>query len=173
MKDRIGFSSSRTLGSWLIRKLTKSSASHTFLIYFDKDFQQDMVLEATTLWGVRIIALVEFQRTHNIVETIPLTHSVDLGIRRAGRELGSPYDYTGAIGMLWVLLGRWLGAKWRNPLQSAHALFCSELMAKILRWSAYPRFPLQPSNATPQKLLAFFHEERDHPGQQTTETTQP
>lgn len=135
---RIGFSTTNAPLSRLIRWLTKSAVSHTWLVYYDEDFGQDMVLEAT-LTGVRLVPYDVFKRHNKLVtEVRPVTVPLQAGLAEVGRWLGAHYDFGGLLGMAVVLLGRSLKRRWRNPLRSSRAMFCSELVAVALKASKYP-----------------------------------
>ena len=74
--------------------------------------------------------------------------------------LGDVYDYQGLFGMAWVEIGRWLKKKWKNPWHSTKAMFCSELVAKVLIDSKYPGFEgMDPASTDPEMLLQFFDKE--------------
>lgn len=75
-------------------------------------------------------------------------------------RLGEVYDYKGLFGMAWVELGRWLKKKWVNPWQSSDAMFCSELVAQVLKDSNYPGAEqFDPGSTDPEQLLRFFEGE--------------
>jgi len=78
---------------------------------------------------------------------------------KAGRYLGSHYDFFGLFGMSFVSLGRVLRRKWKNPCNSTKAMFCSELVATVLKDSRYPKTEtgdFVPSKLSPQDLLEFM-----------------
>jgi hypothetical protein len=59
--------------------------------------------------------------------------------------------------MLWMLLSRWLKKKLKNPWNNPHALFCSEFVAQVLRWSYYPGTEYwTPAEMTPRDLYIFI-----------------
>jgi hypothetical protein len=151
---RIGFS---TTNSWVgraIRWLTKSTVSHVFLLF---EFAgREWVVEAG--WnGVVIIPWSKFQAQNVVVKLIdvPEAYSIDLG--RTLDMVGEPYDYSGLLGMTWVMVGRWLRKKWHNPTQSGKALFCSEMVVILLQQSGYPGADTLDSHSTsPDDLLKFL-----------------
>jgi hypothetical protein len=156
MDDCIGFSTTKAWVSRIIRWFTGAAVSHAWLLYYDVDFGQTMVLEAT-LEGVRIIPYEAFKRHNLIVRVFTPRHSLKPGLIKAGDTLGEHYDFTGLLGMLWVLFGRWLRRKWRNPWIETHAMFCSEFVAQVLQWAAYPDTEHWiPAEMTPEDLYEFF-----------------
>lgn len=162
MSDRIGFSTSNALLSRVIRAFTGSAVSHTFLVYYDVDFQEELVLEAT-LQGLRLVPYTQFKQHSRIIKEVTPQHDLTKGFRHAGSMLGRWYDFAGVFGMLWVLLGRYLRRKWRNPWGSPSAFFCSEFIARVLIWSDYPGCGYwDPETITPDDLLEFFMKEEIH-----------
>lgn len=156
---RVGFSTDRK--SWLsglIRKLTKSQASHTWLLYKDLDWAEDIVMDAH--WsGWRLIPFSDFQKQNDIVKVVEIKHDLDPGMKLTLRWFGTNYDYAGLFKMAFVMFGRWLGRKVKNPGQSARSVFCSEAIVRVLQASKYPKSEtLIPEETSPQDLLNFFGE---------------
>jgi hypothetical protein len=157
MSTRVGFSTSKT--SWvsaIIRWFTGGKSSHVFLVYWDVDFERDMVMEATQ-GGFKI---TPFSHHGGLVKVVTPKFPVEVGLRKAVDWLGEEYDYAGLLGMAWVELGRWLRRKWRNPWRSAKAMFCSEAVARVMQESSYPGTEnWDPQSIDPEMLLAFFLKE--------------
>lgn len=155
---RVGFSTTDSLLSRLIRKLTKQSVSHNFFVV--TMFGVDMVVEAS-FFGLRATPLVRVQANKH-EQIIILTPQYDLtaGFTRLLYHLGEAYDFNGLLGMAWVMLGRWFGKKWRNPVRSVSEMFCSEAIARAMVWSNYPGYvDVDPNSVAPGDLLLFFKEE--------------
>lgn len=159
---RIGFSTPKKFNpvSWLVRKLTGSVCSHAFFIYWDLDYEADIVMEAHEL-GFRHVPLDHFSRQNDIVASFTPRLDISPGLKFVALEyLGGPYDWGGLIGSAIVLLGRWLRKKWDNPLASAKAVFCSEAVVIALQKAGYPGAEaLVPRDTSPQDLLVFFTKE--------------
>jgi hypothetical protein len=154
----IGFSTPRHFNpvSWLVRNITKSECSHSFFVYWDDDFECDMVLEAHEL-GFRLIALPRFVKKNRIVALVEPAFSLDPGFLKLGSWVGSAYDFGGLIGQAVVQFGRFLQRKWRNPFHSSRAMFCSESIARCMQWAGHPDAKsFTPKETTPQDLLIFF-----------------
>jgi len=163
MNDRIGFSTTKKWLSRIIRWFTKAPVSHAWILYYDLDFAQEMVLEAT-LEGVRIVPYEVFKQHNSVVRVFIPSHSLKQGFAKVGETLGSTYDFGGLFGMLWVLLGRWCRQKLKNPWNKAQAMFCSEFVAQVLRWSYYPGTEYWvPENMTPADLYTFLLREDSRP----------
>ena len=159
MNTRIGFSTPKHFNpvSWLVRKVTSSAASHCFFIYFDVDWQADMVLEAHE-FGFRLMSLSRFEKRNEVVATFNTTIDIGEGLKHVALEFrGTSGDEGGLLGAAVVMLGRWLKRKWRNPLNSSQSVFCSEAVTLALQKSGYPGADgLVPHSTTPQDLLTFF-----------------
>lgn len=153
----LGFSTPRRFNpvSWLVRKLTGSTASHAWFLYYDQDFQMDMVMEAHEL-GFRLLPFSRFERENKVVAVFSPTCDFNLGLKWAATWLGTAYDFTGLLGMAWVLIWRKLGKRVRNPLQRSHAMFCSEIATKALAKSGCEWAKrLRPSTVSPQQLMVL------------------
>lgn len=159
MTTRIAFSTPKHFNpvSWLVRKFSGSSASHAFIIYHDKDWDADIVLEAHEL-GFRLIPLSHFEKSNELVASFVPKVSIEAGICWVALEyLGSSYDYGGLFGGVFLMIGRWLKKKWHNPFDEAHHVFCSEACVLAMQKSNYPGAEtLVAHDTTPQDLLEFF-----------------
>jgi hypothetical protein len=156
----IGFSTPRSFNpvSALVRRFTNSEASHCFFLYWDDDFQCDMVLEAHEL-GFRLITWPRFVKKNRIVEVVEPAYSLDPGFLKLGEWVGSAYDFGGLIGQAFVQFGRWCKRKVRNPLSSPRSMFCSESIARCMQWAGHPDGKnFSPKETTPQDLLNYFRQ---------------
>jgi hypothetical protein len=157
---RIGFSTPKAFNpvSWVVKRATGSRASHAFFVYFDVDFEMEVVLEAHEL-GFRLIPRAHFERGNRIVKLVSPRHAVDVGLKKvAHRYLGSMYDYAGLFGMVVVLVGRWLSRKWKNPFRGSKSVYCSEAVILAMKASAgYETLGLH-SDSSPQDLLDYFEQ---------------
>jgi hypothetical protein len=158
MTTQVGFSTPKHFNpvSWLVRKFTGSKASHAFFVYHDADFDMMMVMEAHEL-GFRLTPLDHFTKHNKMVKLVTPRNSIDMGLRIiANRYLGSMYDYAGLLGMVVVLVGRWLHRKWKNPFRGSKYVFCSESVILAMRSSpGYEKLKLD-SETDPQDLLNYF-----------------
>jgi hypothetical protein len=153
----LGFSTPRRFNpvSWAVRKLTKSRCSHTWLCYWDSEWNMDVVMEAHEL-GFRLIPFTRFKRENNVVRVVTLRQDIELGVRWAAKHLGDAYDFGGLLGMAWVLLGRMFKKRFNNPLQNSHAMFCSEMAVEVLKRSNVTwAKPLVASEVSPADLLEY------------------
>lgn len=165
---RLGFSTPKKFNpiSWIVRKFTKSRCSHTWFVYYDMDFEMDMVMEAHEL-GFRLIPYSRFEKHNQVVAIITPKTSLDAGLKWSAEWLGTAYDFAGLIGMAWVIIGRMLKKKWKNPLQVSHAMFCSEMAVTAMKKSLYPNAgSLNQHETSPEDLLDFLEAQEKTNGAQ-------
>jgi hypothetical protein len=158
MSNRIGFSTSKT--SWIsriIRWFTGGKSSHTAVVYWDTDFERDMIMGATD-GGFKITPFSHYEKS--LVAIYTPKYPIDVGLKKAVDWLGEGYDYGGLFGMAWVELGRWLKRKWRNPWRDSKTMFCSEAVARIMD-SGYPGTKgWDAQSIDPEMLIEFFEKEQ-------------
>lgn len=157
---RVGFSTHpNSLVSWFIRKVTRSEASHAWLLIEHPLFgAHQLVFEAVGAGGFRMVTLDAFKRDGNkIIALADPLQPLDKGMDDAVKWLGHPYDHGAFFGYAWVLLGRAFRRSWRNPFHGSKALFCSEAVCRVLRAAHYPgALRLDPDGVTPQDLMDLF-----------------
>jgi hypothetical protein len=155
----IGFSTPRLWNplSALIRAMTRSRVSHTFLLVEDPMFELRLVLEAHST-GFRLVSLTRFVKDNKIVALVKPSHPVEPGLPLAGEWLGEKFDVLGLFGIFITLLARYFRQRpWKNPFPTPSALFCSEGVIKTLKAAAYPgSAKLGEETTTPAEVLAFF-----------------
>jgi len=156
----VGFSTPKLWNplSWAIRAATGSRASHAWLLVEDPLFEHRLVLEAASA-GFRLVPLARFVLTERIVAVVQPSGDLEPGLRVAGEWLGEQFDVRGLLGMAWVVLGDLLGVRrrFRNPLRSQRALFCSESVIRTMRAAGYPGAErLGVEATTPGALLTFL-----------------
>jgi len=155
----VGFSTPRRWNplSWLIRVLTRSRASHAWLLVDDPTFQLRLVLEAHST-GFRLVTLARFARDNRVVALVQPAHPIDQGLPEAGTWLGEEFDTIGLVGMAWVVLRRMFHlSPGKNPFRSARALFCSESVVRTLKAAGHPGAEaLGDEDETPADVLEFL-----------------
>jgi len=161
---RIGFSTSRAWYSRLIRAVTKSRCSHTFLVV--DLLGVPMVLEEGAFGYLPSRRLADVPADELVGLYVPKAPQVQLeeAVRASLSEVGQMYGYLVLLGMAVVYSGRWLGHKWRNPLASPHSNICSERGCKVLQAAGEPGVSsMDPSATSPEDLLRLYcvdHAER-------------
>jgi hypothetical protein len=158
----VGFSTPRAWNplSALIRRMTRSPASHAWMLVEDPAFAQRLVLEAHSS-GFRLVSFSRFVRENVVVALVEPAHSLGPGLRAAGAWLGEAFDVLGLFGIFLALLRRWgRQGPLRNPFPTVRALFCSEAVIRTMRAAGYPGAErLAPEGTTPADLLRFFQDE--------------
>lgn len=138
--------------SWAVRTLTGRTYSHVFLVLDREDAIRGLavVLEAANV-GVRFVPLQDFTRSNVLVKIISPPVYLGQGVDAMISYLGVRYDVLGLLGEGWVAAcKRWLHKAVRNPLRSPRAMWCSELVALVLRAAKCPGAEkLDPFTATP------------------------
>jgi hypothetical protein len=155
MNVRIGYSTGPGILSRLIRFCTGGLVSHSFAVFYDPAFDQDMVLEAD--WnGVVVKTLAKAKRERTIVAILKPPAPIDAGLKAAADWLDARYDYSGLLGMIFVLAWRRLGRRLKNPFHSSHALFCSDAMALLMQKGGYQSAEsLDPACCDPPALMQW------------------
>lgn len=153
----VGFS---TTGGWLsriIRRMTGSPVSHSFVVYHSAAFGKDMVLEASG-HGFRVMAWRRFDTENKLVAMYRLQVDdaiVHEALGKLADRLGDAYDTLSLFG---YLLRKWFRLK-RVPFDSRNKLVCSEAVALFLGWCGMPFEDV--GVVTPKVLLDFAEERRD------------
>ena len=152
LRFNVGFSCAPGPLSFVVRKLTRSEASHCFFSF--KLAGTPLVLHADHR-GVSIESRKIFDAENKTVGEFQLLTGLDACIDELLADLGRPYDYGGLVGQGWVLLGQTFGRRWENPLQSNNAWYCSELVTHFLQ-EAGDNIPYDPSQVSPGLLMEIL-----------------
>lgn len=157
---RVGFSTSTSWVSRLIRWATASRVSHAFLLLDGKHAHPvfgDLVLEAE--WcGFDLSTKETLTRgTTKILYLVDPLWDLDAAVKTSGGWLKEKYNYEGLFGEAWVSIGRRLGKKWRSPLRNSRSMFCSEAIVFVLQAAKYPGADnLDPQSTSPENLFDFL-----------------
>lgn len=145
---QIGFSTTDKILSKVIRKITGAPVSHCWFLF--QAHGKEFILQAD-IGGVRITPYSKWKKKWKIIDIVTPKYPLDLS--PAWDVLDENYDYGGLIGNAWVYLGMLFKKKWKNPLENARALFCSELVLDVLQANNYPgSFEFESSTVTPQMI---------------------
>ena len=154
---KIGFSTSNSLVSKIIRKITKSKVSHTYIKCQVEKY--DVVLHANQN-GVEFDKYTDFDRKFDIVAEYDLkltAEQEDAFMLYAVRQLDRPYDFLGVAGFLWVLVNRSFNRKVKNPFSNRSAYYCSELIISSLQAAQFVGSEVFDKDiTTPEDLLVFL-----------------
>lgn len=154
----IGFSTTDKIFSKIVRTLTNSAASHSFVQF--ECASEPLVLHANG-HGVNIMHYNRFiKKKINIVAKYDVNISKDDEHKLLSYmlwRLGQPYDRLAIVGFLWVILNRVFGRKVRNPFRNKSAYFCSELLVGALRAANFPgSYKLGMEKTSPDDLMKFI-----------------
>lgn len=159
---RVGFSTPKRFNpiSWIVRKMTGSKCSHAWFLYYDKDFEMQMVMEAHEI-GFRLLPFDHFKKKNSIVNLFVPRVPIDVGLKVvAQRYLDTHYDYAGLIGMAIVALGKIFKKAWKNPFRSTTHVFCSEAMAIAMKESpGYEKLAIDTDAIEPEELRQYFEKD--------------
>lgn len=150
----IGFSTTKSMISRLVRWFTGSTASHSLVIF---DWLDQKWVIASEWDGVKIVTLDSFIGGGGIiVKTFDTTLSMD-ELKPLLNDLGMAYDYTGLFGAIFPIIGRWFKKKWHNPWDNAQAVFCSEVIVMWLQGLKFKAVEgVLPADITPQTLMELL-----------------
>jgi hypothetical protein len=128
----IGFSTTNKIGSRIIRWASRSKVSHVFVSF---PVMGDRLVFQANSKGVAMEWWSRFKKKNTIVAQYELVNGGDkwtgwrgaLATSQLFPLLHSSYDFKAILGFVWVLIGKWFGRRWKNPLAQRSAYFCSEL----------------------------------------------
>ncbi len=160
---QIGFSTTNTWVSRVIRFMTGSEISHSVILYYDSFLERKMVLESADI-GFRLISWDSFLLDNVLVEVFPISevYNPQEGVRKAMDWLGTSYSYRTLLGHLLMIISEKVWRKIKNPLTSANAMICSESCILMLQAIGYPgAIALDPQDTTPMQLLDYMRRTAD------------
>lgn len=161
----VGFSTPRAWNplSALIRWMTRSRVSHTWLLVEDPAFQLRLVLEAGSS-GFRLVSFTHFVKDNKVVALVRTAAPLGGALPAAGGWLGKSFDLLGLFGIFLTLVARWFRQRpWKNPFPTPSALFCSEAVVKVLKEARYPGAEaLEDEGTTPAQLLDLLTSNPDN-----------
>lgn len=148
----VGFSTTNKLGSRIIRFITRSIVSHTWIAFYDATLQQRMVIQAE-IWGYEVRPWNRWLLENKWVAeyALPVLDTTDAALQCTASMLGCDYDFTSVFA---IALRRWFKRLWKKPWQSPRKLMCSEGVVRFLQTAGYIfAEQLHPELTTPQSLL--------------------
>lgn len=156
----IGFSTHKNNPlSAIIRFLTKSKASHCFVV--TNLYGKDLVVQSGE-FGVGLDYYTRFAKKNNVV----LKYEISVPNEQKAMEyvmsqMGASYDYLGLLGAGWVVLMRMFGKKVKNPLSQNGELFCSQFVVKTLCAGQREDYcALDAATISPEELIERFNSDK-------------
>lgn len=127
----VGFSTHHSLFSTLIKFVTNSKVSHTYIRIPVPEWDESVVFQASGL-VVNYTNYKVFLEKSTVIEEYEIDVSDDVyAFAEMVRvmECGKPYSMKEVFGLLWVLAMRGLNVKVKNPFRDgSHSYICVELV---------------------------------------------
>lgn len=154
---RVGFSSGHVLLSKIIKKLTRSKASHSYIVFTAAG--QELVIQAN-IHGVCCQHYENFKKQTTIVAEYELTMTPEQeqrALQYALMQLLKPYDFCALIGFGWILINKMFGRKVKQPFRNKAAYYCSELIITSLQVAPFPLSHMFDREVvSPEDLIEFL-----------------
>lgn len=144
--------------SWLIRLVTWSPVSHTYIKFYSKTYQRWIIYQASGS-KVNFIGAVAFDNAELVYKEFEIPVSTDTKnktVEFAIDKSGLPYGMLQIVGIGWVLVAKLFGKNVSNPFYSTSSYFCSELLSTILNEIIDNKEDLNPGTATPADVMAYI-----------------
>jgi hypothetical protein len=148
----IGFSKNKKILSKIIRWITRSGVSHTYIKYRQPDTDKLVVCQAS---GLSVnIENYDLFLTHQEIHQEFDIHIDDCFWYAAqdfiATNIGKPYSIKQLVGMIVVLIGRSIGIGINNPFRDGmHSFICVEVVANIIGICGA-------ENLTPEDVLQYI-----------------
>ena len=129
MKLAIGFSTTNSIWSKLIRWFTKANISHVYLKIWDQTFGTHLVLHSD--WdGVQFDLLEKFSINNFTVEEYEIDDPrLDEAIKKNLWFLGRSYDYKKLISWAWLIIfKRYIVRKIKEPSKDPKKIICVDFI---------------------------------------------
>ncbi len=149
----VGFSTTNLLISKIIRKLTRSNVSHSWISYYDKTLNQRMVMQAE-LFGFEVIPFDRWIRKNTFVRAFVVENNNN-ALAQIASFIGEEYDVKS---ILRLAIKKIFGKVWRKPYKNPLKLMCSEAVLRFLQFTG--EFPeLDPEEIEPGELMRLLEED--------------
>jgi hypothetical protein len=163
MKIQIGFSRTNTIPSRLIRWITKSEVSHTY-IKLDDDFLGLPLILHVDWPGAVIVSESEFLKENEKVEEYEIeSEKFRPAIKKNLIFLGKKYDYWNLIAWgIAILFRRTFKKKEHNRIEDPKKLICVDFVLRITNAAQITDLPL--GEMTPKMLRDRFNQRYEENG---------
>jgi hypothetical protein len=155
MKIAVGFSTTTLLVSRIIRWVTSSDISHSYIRFYDATLGVDIVCHAD-FPGVVIVPTSKFDSENIAIEEFEIDDArLNTSIRKNMRLIGKRYPRRKLIAWIpFVLFKKWLKRKVKNPLDDPDGLICVDFCLHILNDADITALPYD--MLTPMDLRQWF-----------------
>lgn len=143
MKLIVGFSTTSSWYSRLIRWFTESEVSHTYVRVYDEFIGEWLIIHAD-MPGVIIETQQVFKAKNLVIEEFEIEDTnLRKSLRTNLRHLGKKYDWFNILGWVWVItFKRWFKRKIENPLSNPKRLVCVDFVSRVLNDAGVTTLPL-------------------------------
>lgn len=149
----VGFSSSGSISSKIIKYATDSQASHTFIVV--DDTIKPYIIQSTFAHGVQQMYWSDFY-TPSIQSVFEIPYNLSSGVAwmQECAKLKWKYSPEENLGDAILLLLKKVGINWlHNPFVSRNRINCSAAVMNVLHLSKVPGAFTHPEDATPEDCL--------------------
>jgi hypothetical protein len=150
----IGFSTSSSIVSRVIRWFTRSKISHAWVSFYSEELGFRLIMHAT-FGGYKLERWVKWKKENKIISKFSCSTDLSYGVRKMAEQLGKDYDWKSAA---MLACRRWI-RKFYNPVQDPDMLQCSEAITKLLHYHSFA-LGLDPESTTPKDLAIFCAENK-------------
>lgn len=143
MKIKIGFSTTNSIWSKIIRRLTKANVSHTYIKFYDSTLGTDLVLHADYS-GVQFELAEKFDIGNFTVEEYEIDDTrLDKAVKNNLWHLGKKYNYYKMFNFIFfIMFKRWFVRKMKNPIVDAGKIICVDFIFYILNDAEITNLPI-------------------------------
>lgn len=157
MKIKVGFSTTNSWWSRLIRWFTEAQVSHSYVRIYDEYLKTPLIIHAD-IPGVIVEHADIFDQQNIIIEEFEIEDErLKEGVRNNLKHLRKKYDWWDIFNWALVLkFKRWFKRKVNNPMADPKKLICVDLVARILNDSGITHLPI--GDLHPKRLRAWFND---------------
>lgn len=141
----------------LIRKLTRSSVNHTFLLYESRMWGGWWAAQIGPD-GVKKLPAGPVMQKYYLTECYEYAGNLGPGLTACRAMVGQRYDYWGVLGYLLRLVAkRVVDRDIRNPWNVQNEEFCSEFVAHVLKAARVDHFrDCDPASLSPGEVRGYL-----------------
>jgi hypothetical protein len=153
MKIKVGFSTTDSLFSRLIRFCTRSKVSHTYIYVHDDFFDEPFVLHVERT--MHLIRAEDFYKENRPVEEFTIEDErLALSMKENLKHLGKKFNWWDWAGWF-PLVRRWVKVKLKSPTHSFPKLICVSYVLRVLNDAKITKLPY--GVMTPELLRQWFN----------------
>lgn len=157
MKLKIGFSTTNSIWSKIIRWITKANMSHTYIKFYDSTLGTDLILHSDYS-GVEFDLAEKFHISNFVIEEYEIDDArLDKAIKNNLWHLGKRYDYYKMFNFIFfIMFKRWFIRKVKNPIVDVKKILCVDFILYALNDAEITQLPI--GYMTPTALSKWCYE---------------